>query len=97
MILYGFYFWVVSFIVFFYRSVILRAKPEGSKILHFAQNDIMKSDLFVLLLIVLSTLLIIVPEFIHVKDIYPAHYRANTMFKLVYQSFIMLFRSHLHI
>ena len=91
MILYGFfYFWVVSFIVFFYRSVILRAKPEGSKILHFAQNDIMKSDLFVLLLIVLSTLLIIVPEFIYVKDIYPAHYRANTMFKLVYQSFIML-------
>ncbi len=89
--LYGFfYFWVVSFIVFFYRSVILRAKPEGSKILRFAQNDIMKSDLFVLLLILLSTLLIIIPELIYIKDIYPAHYRANTMFKLVYQSFIML-------
>ncbi len=90
-ILYGFfYFWVVSFIVFFYRSVILRAKPEGSKILRFAQNDIVKSDLFVLLLIVLSTLLIIIPELVYIKDIYPAHYRANTMFKLVYQSFIML-------
>lgn len=48
------------------------------------------SDIFVLILIVLSTLLIIVPEFIYAKDIYPAHYRANTMFKLVYQSFIML-------
>ncbi|MBI2031523.1 MAG: hypothetical protein HYT08_02800 [Candidatus Levybacteria bacterium] len=48
------------------------------------------SDIFVILLILLSTLLIIIPEFIYIKDIYPAHYRANTMFKLVYQSFIML-------
>ncbi|MDP3987889.1 MAG: DUF2298 domain-containing protein, partial [Candidatus Levybacteria bacterium] len=48
------------------------------------------SDIFVLILIAISTLLILVPEFIYAKDIYPAHYRANTMFKLVYQSFIML-------
>ena len=48
------------------------------------------SDIFVFLLIVFSTLLIIIPEFIYVKDIYPAHYRANTMFKFVYQAFIML-------
>lgn len=47
-------------------------------------------DQFVLLLIILSTLLIIIPEFIYVKDIYPAHYRANTMFKLVFQAFMML-------
>ncbi len=49
-----------------------------------------RSDLFVLILIVLGTFLIVIPEFIYVKDIYPAHYRANTMFKLVFQSFIML-------
>lgn len=48
------------------------------------------SDMFVLLLITLSTLLILLPEIIYVKDIYPAHYRANTMFKLVFQAFIML-------
>jgi len=48
------------------------------------------SDIFVLILIFLSTVLIIIPEFIYIKDIYPAHYRANTMFKLVYQSFILL-------
>ena len=48
------------------------------------------SDVFILILIFFSTLLIIIPEFIYAKDIYPAHYRANTMFKLVYQSFIML-------
>lgn len=33
--------------------------------------------------------LIIVPEFLYVKDIYPAHFRSNTMFKLGYQAFIM--------
>ena len=33
--------------------------------------------------------LIIFPEFLYVKDIYPAHYRSNTMFKLGYQAFIM--------
>jgi YYY domain-containing protein len=33
--------------------------------------------------------LIIIPEFFYVKDIYPAHFRSNTMFKLGYQAFIM--------
>ncbi|MFH0749704.1 MAG: DUF2298 domain-containing protein [Candidatus Gottesmanbacteria bacterium] len=33
--------------------------------------------------------LIIFPEFFYVKDIYPAHFRSNTMFKLGYQAFIM--------
>ena len=47
-------------------------------------------DQFIFLLIILATLLIIIPEFIYVKDIYPAHYRANTMFKLVFQAFMML-------
>jgi uncharacterized membrane protein len=35
-------------------------------------------------------MLIATPEFIYAKDIYPAHYRANTMFKLGYQAFIMM-------
>ena len=75
-LLYGFfYFFVVSFIFF------LRFKKKYQ----FSKNDI-----FVLMLIVLSTILILVPEFIYVKDIYPEHYRANTMFKLVYEAFILL-------
>lgn len=45
---------------------------------------------FPLILIFFSTLLIIVPEFIYAKDIYPQHYRANTVFKLGYQAYIML-------
>lgn len=48
------------------------------------------SDFFIFLLIILSAMLIIIPEFLYAKDIYPAHYRANTMFKLVFQAFIML-------
>jgi len=78
-ILYGFfYFWVISFVIFLFSKLKSR---------HFS---ITPSDLFIGALIILSTILIIIPEFVYIKDIYPAHYRANTMFKLVYQSFIML-------
>lgn len=49
-----------------------------------------RADSFVILLSLAATILIIIPEFFYMKDIYPAHYRANTMFKLVFQSFIML-------
>ncbi|HRT39872.1 MAG TPA: DUF2298 domain-containing protein [Candidatus Woesebacteria bacterium] len=48
------------------------------------------ADLFVLGLIVTATILIAIPEIVYLKDIYIfAHRRANTMFKLVYQAFIM--------
>ncbi|HZE87164.1 MAG TPA: DUF2298 domain-containing protein [Methylomirabilota bacterium] len=56
----------------------------------FRVKKLLATDQFVLLLIILSTLLILIPEFIYVKDIYPAHYRANTMFKLVFQAFMLL-------
>lgn len=47
-------------------------------------------DLFAVVLLVVSWLLIVVPEFVYVKDIYiHSHQRANTMFKLTYQSFVM--------
>lgn len=76
LLLYGFfYFFVFSFIVF------IKFK-KGYKI--------SRNDFFILILIILSTVLIIVPELIYVKDIYPMHYRANTMFKLTYEAFIML-------
>ncbi len=48
------------------------------------------SDLFVLALIITATMLIIIPEIGYIKDIYIyEHRRANTMFKLVYQAFIL--------
>ncbi len=41
--------------------------------------------------LVLSTIfLIVIPEFVYARDIYPNHPRANTMFKLTYQAFIMM-------
>ncbi len=49
-----------------------------------------KTDVFVAILLAVSWLLIILPEFVYVKDIYIHSYqRANTMFKLTYQSFVM--------
>lgn len=75
-LLYGFfYFLVVSFIVF------IKFKKD---------YKLSKSDIFILILIFLSSLLLIIPEFIYIKDIYPLHYRANTMFKLSYEAFILL-------
>jgi len=48
------------------------------------------SDIFILTLLFVSFVLILIPEIIYVKDIYIKEYhRANTMFKFVYQSFIM--------
>jgi uncharacterized membrane protein len=48
------------------------------------------SDFFVLVLLFVSWLLILIPEIVYVKDIYIHSYqRANTMFKLTYQSFVM--------
>lgn len=41
------------------------------------------------LMFLYSLALIIFPEFFYFKDIYPAHFRSNTMFKLGYQAFIM--------
>lgn len=51
-----------------------------------------RSDLFVMSLLITSWVLIIIPEIIFVKDIYIAsHQRANTMFKLTYQAYVMFY------
>ncbi len=68
----------VSFLVF---SLI--HKPVTS-------HRLLVTDVFILILIAISWVLIIIPEFLYVKDIYIHSYqRANTMFKLTYQSFVM--------
>ena len=45
---------------------------------------------FILGVFSFGTFLILIPEFFYIKDIYPAHFRANTMFKMGYQAFIMM-------
>ncbi|OGM09535.1 hypothetical protein A2159_00070 [Candidatus Woesebacteria bacterium RBG_13_34_9] len=53
-------------------------------------KNLKKSDLFIIGLLISSWLLIILPEIVFVKDIYiSSHHRANTMFKLTYQAFVM--------
>jgi uncharacterized membrane protein len=47
-------------------------------------------DWLIFFIFAFGAMLIIVPEFIYIKDIYPTHYRANTMFKLGYQAYIMM-------
>jgi uncharacterized membrane protein len=48
------------------------------------------SDLFVLILGFSAIGLVLIPEVIYVKDIYEGDYdRSNTMFKLVYQAFLL--------
>lgn len=54
------------------------------------RKKLLISDYFVLIISIFSFLLIIAPEIIYLKDIYTGHFRANTMFKLAYQAFIML-------
>jgi len=60
-------------------------------LIHFILKKQLKiSNYFIFSLIITATLLIIIPEVIYIKDIYIYDYRrANTMFKLVYQSFIL--------
>ncbi|PIZ62188.1 hypothetical protein COY16_05065 [Candidatus Roizmanbacteria bacterium CG_4_10_14_0_2_um_filter_39_13] len=47
-------------------------------------------DWILVLIFGYGTLILVIPEFIYAKDIYPGHFRANTMFKLGYQAFMMM-------
>lgn len=77
-VLWGF-FWI-NFILFLFIKRYLRTN-----------NLIIKRLInLIFILFTLSTFIIIIPEFFYIKDIYPDHFRANTMFKLGYQAFIMM-------
>ncbi len=56
-------------------------------------NQLAKQDfderLFWLILGMSAIALLVIPEIVYAKDIYPSHPRANTMFKLTYQASIM--------
>ena len=79
-VLWGF-FWI-SFIIFLIIRSVIPTMVEGS-----FRNDI---NNFILILFSFGLFLTIIPEFFYIKDIYPAHFRANTMFKLGYQAFMMM-------
>src|SRR3989344_3968758 len=80
LILWGFF--LFNFI-FLFLQVYRRKSTDQSGILKITSG-------FFLILFSFGTMLILIPEFFYIKDIYPAHFRANTMFKLGYQAFIMM-------
>lgn len=47
-------------------------------------------SLLLVAIVVTAWILLAVPEVVYVKDIYTGHPRANTMFKLTYQAFILM-------
>lgn len=95
-ILWGYQFFLaVCFVIFL---ILLRKKevstggkrPMAVKIRDFITSS-SPADIYVLILLVSAFGLVAMPEVIYVMDIYgPEYHRANTMFKLVYQSFIMI-------
>jgi uncharacterized membrane protein len=81
-ILWGFFiFCGVSFII-----SKIRIKKIGDAVV---QPKYTRTEVLLVVFFVYSIALIIFPEFFYFKDIYPMHFRSNTMFKLGYQAFIM--------
>jgi uncharacterized membrane protein len=72
-----------------YRSGIAEQKDRQPVIARFL-TSLNASDLYILVLGLCAIGLVLIPEVIYVEDIYSGDYkRANTMFKLTYQAFIM--------
>ena len=77
-VLWGF-FWISGLLFASYLAMRKRARYSLSSI-----------DWMLILIFGYCTFLLIIPEFVYAKDIYPGHFRANTMFKLGYQAFMMM-------
>jgi len=78
-------FWMLVILWGFFYALVL-----GYWFLVIRKGTKHSTDYLVLAFITTATLLILIPEFFYAKDIYPAHYRANTVFKFGYQAFIIL-------
>ncbi|MCR4264403.1 MAG: DUF2298 domain-containing protein [Candidatus Roizmanbacteria bacterium] len=87
-VLWGFFYFNVLLLSILMYAQLKRGKTNSG--IFATIQQVTPSTLFLFALIVISTGLLVVPEFFYAKDIYPGHYRANTMFKLGYQAFIML-------
>lgn len=71
------------------RSIKSKTKRIG-KILSTYMEALTDTDLYIITIGLCAIGLVLLPEIVYVKDIYSGDYkRANTMFKLTYQAFIM--------
>ncbi len=88
-ILWGFFWFFalcLALIMYLTRQYLRKQKnPENMEARKFENVD-----KFVGLFFLFGTLLLVIPEFFYIKDIYPTHFRANTMFKLGYQAYMMM-------
>ncbi|HHT98271.1 MAG TPA: hypothetical protein GXZ90_10315 [Clostridiales bacterium] len=86
-----FYQWMVLWglpvivVLFFITFIILDLSKKKGRL----QDILYSSDLFVILLGLCAIGLLLIPEIVYVEDIYKNYKRANTMFKLTYQAFIL--------
>ncbi len=64
-------------------------KKNGKPLLFQFINRLTVPELFILTIGLCAAGLVLLPELVYVRDIYTGHKRANTMFKLTYQAFIL--------
>ena len=86
-VLWGF-FWI-SFLIFLVIKNKVSDKVTIKSSFAKASEDKQLNN-FLLILFSFGIFLTVIPEFFYIKDIYPAHFRANTMFKLGYQAFTLM-------
>jgi uncharacterized membrane protein len=88
----------VFVVISFLAAIIFNHRRETQKdstnskeaVLACFMKNLSASDLYMLVLGLCAIGLVLMPELIYIQDIYSGEYkRANTMFKLTYQSFIM--------
>lgn len=71
------------------RDDVLEENPRKRTFSHFLET-LNTADFFIIIIGLCAIGLVLVPELIYIEDIYNGEYkRANTMFKLTYQAFIM--------
>jgi uncharacterized membrane protein len=82
--------WVFSSLALGIAILALIHRPQTFMKKIFFQKNHHAHLLGVIAMVLLGWLLILLPEIFYVKDIYTGHPRANTMFKLTYQGFILM-------
>lgn len=82
-ILWGF-FWLAA--ILYLIALFFPKNEEGKRF----SPQVFNIDVIMLMFFAFGTFLVIIPEFFYIKDIYPQHFRANTMFKMGYQAFIIM-------
>ncbi|MCR5829606.1 MAG: hypothetical protein K6F93_04550 [Lachnospiraceae bacterium] len=89
LILWGFPFLVgIVYVVSVLRRSLARKEEKNVFFRCLLKTDM--RDVFIVIVVLCAMGLCLIPEFIYVKDIYSGDYkRANTMFKITYQAFIL--------